>query len=265
VNCAAIPEELIESELFGHEKGSFTGAVSQRIGKFELADGGTLFLDEVGDMSLSAQAKVLRVLQESVFERVGGTETKKVDVRVIAATNKELLEEAGKGNFREDLYYRLNVVPITIPPLRERRSDIPLLAGHFLSEVAAELGTPVRKLSAGALDAFMDYSWPGNVRELRNLVERLCILTAGDEIGLDDLPPLDLTRDEDRMKDVFGMRNYQEFKEFTEKEFLTRKLDENNGNVSRTARQLGMQRSNLYKKLEKHEIEFRRGRENPDG
>ncbi|UCF05044.1 MAG: sigma-54-dependent Fis family transcriptional regulator [bacterium] len=259
VNCAAIPEELIESELFGHEKGSFTGAISQRIGKFELADGGTLFLDEVGDMSLSAQAKVLRVLQESVFERVGGTETKKVDVRVIAATNKDLLGEAAENKFREDLYYRLNVVPIHIPPLRERRSDIAILAEYFLNEAAVELGTAPKKFSRRALDILMDYSWPGNVRELMNLIERLCILTSGDTITEDDLPQLTLTREGDILKDPFSLRTYQEFKDFTEKEFLVKKLQENNGNVSRTARQLGMQRSNLYKKLEKYDIEFRKG------
>lgn len=258
VNCAAIPEELIESELFGHEKGSFTGAVSQRIGKFELADGGTLFLDEVGDMSLSAQAKVLRVLQESVFERVGGTETKRVDVRVLAATNKNLIEEAGKGRFREDLFYRLNVVPIRIPPLRERASDIKMLAEYFLREVAGELGRSLKKLSPDALDALMAYSWPGNVRELRNLIERLCILTSGDVIRRDDLPALTIVREEDARKDPFGLRTYQEFKDFMEKEYLERKLRENNGNVSRTARQLDMQRSNLYKKLEKYGIDFRK-------
>lgn len=258
VNCAAIPEDLIESELFGHEKGSFTGAISQRIGKFELADGGVLFLDEVGDMSLSAQAKVLRVLQESAFERVGGTETKKVDVRVIAATNKNLLEEAGKRRFREDLYYRLNVVPVLIPSLRERKSDIKLLADYFLKEVALELGTRPKKLSPGALDVLMHYSWPGNVRELRNLIERLCILTTRDTIAEDDLPSLEVTREEDLRKDPFRLKTYQEFKEFTEKEFLVTKLEENNGNVSRTARQLGMQRSNLYKKLEKYGVEYRK-------
>jgi two-component system nitrogen regulation response regulator NtrX len=258
VNCAAIPEDLIESELFGHEKGSFTGAISQRIGKFELADGGTLFLDEVGDMSLSAQAKVLRVLQESAFERVGGTETKHVDVRVLAATNKALLEEAAKMRFREDLYYRLNVVPIRIPALRERKSDIKILAEYFLGEVAAELGRAPKKLSSGALDALMDYSWPGNVRELRNLIERLCILTSSDMIGRDDLPALALVREEDARKDPFGLKTYQEFKDFMEKEYLVKKLKENGGNVSRTARQLDMQRSNLYKKLEKYGIEFRK-------
>jgi two-component system nitrogen regulation response regulator NtrX len=259
VNCAAIPEDLIESELFGHEKGSFTGAIAQRIGKFELADGGTLFLDEVGDMSLSAQAKVLRVLQESVFERVGGTETKRVDVRVIAATNKDLLDEATKGRFREDLYYRLNVVPINIPPLRERRSDIKILAEFFLEEIVDELGTVPKKLSPEAVDILMSYSWPGNVRELRNLIERLCILTSDNLIRYEDLPPLKLTREKDILKDPYALKTYQEFKDFTEKEFLVKKLRENNGNVSRTARQLDMQRSNLYKKLEKYGIEFRKG------
>ena len=255
VNCAAIPEDLIESELFGHEKGSFTGAISQRIGKFELADGGTLFLDEVGDMSLSAQAKVLRVLQESVFERVGGTETKRVDVRVIAATNKDLLDQAGKGNFREDLYYRLNVVPIRIPPLRDRRSDIKILTDFFLEEVSTDLGIQSKKLSPKALEKMMDYSWPGNIRELRNLIERLCILAGGSVIEREDLPPLELVREQDMLKDPFVLKSYQEFKDFTEREFLVKKLRENNGNVSRTARQLGMQRSNLYKKLEKFGID----------
>jgi two-component system nitrogen regulation response regulator NtrX len=259
VNCAAIPEDLIESELFGHEKGSFTGAISQRIGKFELADGGTLFLDEVGDMSLSAQAKVLRILQESVFERVGGTETKKVDVRVIAATNKELLEEAAQGRFREDLYYRLNVVPIHIPPLRERKSDIPLLVEYFLGEVGRELASAPRSISKEALERLVSYSWPGNVRELRNLIERLCILTTSDVIRIEDLPPLELTREEDILKDPFRLKTYQEFKDFTEKEFLIKKLREHNGNVSKTARELGMQRSNLYKKLEKFGIDLRAG------
>lgn len=258
VNCAAIPEDLIESALFGHEKGSFTGAVSQRIGKFEVADGGSLFLDEVGDMSLSAQAKVLRVLQESTFERVGGTETKRVDVRVIAATNKDLLEAAGKGDFREDLYYRLNVVPIKIPPLRERKSDIELLVDHYLKSVAEDLGLPPKKLKRSALDMLVDYSWPGNVRELGNLIERLCILVPEDEIGADDLPPLELTREEDMRKDPFGFRTYQDFKDFTEREFIVKKLHENNGNVSKTARQLGMQRSNLYKKIEKYGIDIRK-------
>lgn len=265
VNCAAIPEDLIESELFGHEKGAFTGAVAQRIGKFELADGGTLFLDEVGDMSLSAQAKVLRVLQESAFERVGGTETKRVDVRVIAATNKDLLEQAKEGRFREDLFYRLNVVPIRIPPLRERKSDIPILADHFLREISHELGRSAKRITSDALDVLMDYSWPGNVRELRNLIERLCILAPGDSIRRIDLPTLSVVREEDATRDPFGLRTFQEFKDFMEKEYIVRKLRENNGNVSRTARQLGMQRSNLYKKLEKYGIEFRKEASGEDG
>ena len=264
VNCAAIPEDLIESELFGHERGAFTGAVLQRIGKFELADGGTLFLDEVGDMSLSAQAKVLRVLQESAFERVGGTDTKRVDVRVIAASNKDLLEESAQGAFREDLYYRLNVVPIRIPPLRERKSDIRILAEYFLHEVANELGRTPKKISGDAFDILMAYPWPGNVRELRNLIERLCILSSGNVIKRDDLPTLALVREEDARKDPFGLKTLQEFKDFTEKEFLVKKLKENNGNVSRTARQLDMQRSNLYKKLEKYGIDFRNDSESSD-
>ncbi len=257
VNCAAIPEELIESELFGHEKGSFTGAVSQRIGKFELADGGTLFLDEVGDMSASAQAKVLRILQESVFQRVGGSETKRVDVRVIAASNKNLLTETGQGVFREDLYYRLNVVPIEIPPLRERKSDIRMLADYFLVLICEDLGITVKKLSHEVYDAFEGYAWPGNVRELRNMIERLCILVPSDTIARKDLPILDLPRGKTGLDDSFGAKTYQDFKDVTEKEYLTRKLRENSGNVSRTARQLGMQRSNLYKKIEKFGIDIR--------
>jgi two-component system nitrogen regulation response regulator NtrX len=179
VNCAAIPEELIESELFGHERGSFTGAVARRIGRFEMADGGTLFLDEVGDMSLNAQAKVLRVLQESEFERVGGTETMKVDVRVVAATNKDLLKASREDQFREDLFYRLNVVPITVPPLRERAGDIPLLVDHFLRETAQGARAGTQAAVAAAMDRLREYAWPGNVRELKNLVERMVILSAG--------------------------------------------------------------------------------------
>ncbi len=258
VNCAAIPEELIESELFGHEKGSFTGAISQKIGKFELADSGTLFLDEVGDMSLSAQAKVLRVLQESIFSRVGGTEVKKVDVRVIAATNKDLLKEAEKGNFREDLYYRLNVVPLYVPPVRERKSDINVLTSYFLEEIAEELGIAPKSISPDALDIMIEYRWPGNVRELRNLIERLCILSTGPRIEVGDLPPLELAGGGDMPKDPFNIKTYNEFKNYTEREYLIKKLSDNDGNVSRTARQLGMQRSNLYKKLEKYGIEFRK-------
>jgi two-component system nitrogen regulation response regulator NtrX len=263
VNCAAIPEELIESELFGHERGSFTGAVGRRVGKFELADGGTLFLDEVGDMSLNAQAKVLRVLQESVFERVGGTETMRVDVRVIAATNKDLLKASREGSFREDLFYRLNVVPITVPPLRERPSDIPLLVDYFLQQTARELGQAPRKVSRAAMDRLREYAWPGNVRELKNLVERMVILSAGSTIEASDLP--DLAAAEKSEGRHFDIGSYAEFKDAVEKDFFERKLRLFNHNVSKTARRLGMQRSNLYKKLEKYGIPYKSSREDePD-
>ncbi|MBN2072125.1 MAG: sigma-54-dependent Fis family transcriptional regulator [Candidatus Krumholzibacteriota bacterium] len=257
VNCAAIPEELIESELFGHEKGSFTGAVSQRVGKFELADGGTLFLDEVGDMSLSAQAKVLRVLQEGVFQRVGGSETKKVDVRVIAASNRNLIEEAEKGNFREDLFYRLNVVPVKIPPLRERKTDIRILSEYFISLICQDLGVTPKKFSPDVYEVFFAYAWPGNIRELKNLIERLCILVPSDTIAAADLPLFELAHETGRSNDPFEARTYQDFKDISEKEYLIRKLRDNNGNVSRTARELGMQRSNLYKKIEKYQLDAR--------
>jgi two-component system nitrogen regulation response regulator NtrX len=259
VNCAAIPEELIESELFGHEKGSFTGAVSRRIGKFELADGGTLFLDEVGDMSLNAQAKVLRVLQESVFERVGGTETMKVDVRVVAASNKDLLTASQEAKFREDLYYRLNVVPITVPPLRTRISDLPLLVDYFLRQTAGELGQPPKKMSKRAMEALREYSWPGNVRELRNLVERVIILAPRATIDVDDLPVLGPGKKVGER--FFDEELYGDFKSVVEKEFFERKLHLYGHNVSKTARKLGMQRSNLYKKLEKYGIPYKTGKD----
>jgi len=255
VNCAAIPEDLIESELFGHERGSFTGAVARRIGKFEMADGGTLFLDEVGDMSLSAQAKVLRVLQESEFERVGGTETMKVDVRVIAATNKDLLKASREGQFREDLFYRLNVVPITVPRLRDRASDIPVLVDHFLGESARELGQAPKRVSRAAMDRLREYAWPGNVRELKNLVERMVILAPGSTIELSDLP--EFAPAERSATRFFDIDTYPSFKEAVEKEFFERKLRLFNHNVSKTARRLGMQRSNLYKKLEKYGIPYK--------
>jgi two-component system nitrogen regulation response regulator NtrX len=256
VNCAAIPEELIESELFGHEKGAFTGATSRRIGKFELANGGTIFLDEVGDMSLSAQAKVLRVLQESQFERVGGSETKRVDVRVLAASNKDLMKESQEERFRQDLFYRLNVVPINVPPLRKRITDVPLLCAFFLEQTAEELGQKPKKLSKRALDALMDYSWPGNVRELKNLIERLVILTRNPLIDVADLPPLGpVKKIEER---YFDKETYSTFREAIEKDFFLEKLKENNFNVSKTARKLDMQRSNLYKKLEKYDIPYKR-------
>jgi len=255
VNCAAIPEELIESELFGHERGSFTGAVARRVGKFEMADGGTLFLDEVGDMSLNAQAKVLRVLQESEFERVGGTETMKVDVRVIAATNKDLLKASRENQFREDLFYRLNVVPITVPPLRERPGDIPLLVDHFLRETARETGQAPKRLSRAAMDRLREHAWPGNVRELKNLVERVVILSAGSTIEVSDLP--DFAPAERSGTRFFEIDTYPAFKDAIEKEFFERKLRLYNHNVSKTARRLAMQRSNLYKKLEKYGIPYK--------
>lgn len=256
VNCAAIPEELIESELFGHEKGAFTGAVSRRTGKFELAHGGTLFLDEVGDMSHSAQAKVLRVLQESQFERVGGTVTMKVDVRVIAATNKDLTREVEGGKFRDDLYYRLNVVPVVIPPLRKRISDLPLLVDHFLQQTAEELGQRPKKVTKRAMDALREYSWPGNIRELRNLVERLVILTQQPTIDVQHLPSLGPSKAVEQQ--YFERETYNDFKDAMEKDFFMQKLKTYGYNVSKTARKLGMQRSNLYKKLEKYDIPYKR-------
>ncbi len=259
VNCAAIPEDLIESELFGHEKGAFTGAIARRVGKFQLADSGTLFLDEVGDMSQSAQAKVLRVLQEGQFERVGGTQTTRVDVRVVAATNKDLLEEVQAGRFREDLYYRLNVVPITIPPLRRRVSDLPLLVDYVLDATAEELGQRPKRLSRRALNVLLEYAWPGNIRELKNLIERLVILTAAATIDVDDLPALGSTKSAER--EYFEKETYSEFKDAMEKEFFLQKLRSQGYNVSKTARRLGMQRSNLYKKLEKYGIPYKRSRE----
>ena len=250
VNCAAIPTELIESELFGHEKGSFTGAHQQRVGRFEQADGGTLFLDEIGDMSLSAQAKVLRVLQEGKLERVGGTVTLEVNVRVIAATNKDLLKEAAENRFREDLFYRLNVVPLRVPPLRDRQEDIPLLAEHFAALYTREQGLRPREFSPDALKRFMAYTWPGNIRELRNLVERLMIMAPGDSIEAADVPLGEGGPQGD--SSLFGASTFQAFKELSEAAFLARKLRENAGNVSQTARALEMQRSNLYKKIEKY-------------
>ena len=257
VNCAAIPTELIESELFGHEKGSFTGAHQQRMGRFEQADGGTLFLDEIGDMSLSAQAKVLRVLQEGKLERVGGTVTLEVDVRVIAATNKDLLAEAAENRFREDLYYRLNVVPLHVPPLRERIEDIPLLAKHFAELYTREQGMRPREFSDGAMNLFAAYPWPGNIRELRNLVERLMIMAPGDRIEAEDVPLGEGARDEESA--LFAAPNFQVFKEQSEAAYLARKLRENGGNVSQTARNLEMQRSNLYKKIEKYGLTGKQG------
>jgi two-component system, NtrC family, nitrogen regulation response regulator NtrX len=250
VNCAAIPEELIESELFGHVKGAFTGALADRRGKFELADGGTLFLDEIGDMSLKTQAKVLRALQEQIVEPVGGTASVKVDVRVIAATNKDLPTEIRGGRFREDLYFRLNVIPIYVPPLRERDSDIPLLAEHFMAEFAREYGRRPKKLDPGAATGLRSYRWPGNVRELRNTIERLMIMVPGDTIALSDLAFLDGgAAAVDKAAAESPSLPLHEARDRFERDYILRALAANNGNISRTADALGVERSNLYRKM----------------
>jgi len=257
VNCAAIPEELIESELFGHRKGAFTGAIEDRKGKFELADGGTLFLDEIGDMSLKTQAKVLRVLQEQQFQRVGAQKTITVDVRVIAATNKNLEEEIREGRFREDLYFRLAVIPLAVPPLRDRGNDVVLLAQHFLHQFAADTGRRPKTLSQDAVAALRAYSWPGNVRELRNLAERLTILVPEDEITAPDLDLAPTGEEHALFNNELSLRDARE--EF-EKRLILRRLRENGGNVSRTADSLGVERSNLYRKLNAYGIKAERER-----
>ena len=255
VNCAAIPEELIESELFGHEKGSFTGATEKQIGKFEQADKGTIFLDEVGDMSPKTQAKVLRVLQEGEVERLGSARTIKVDVRVIAATNKDLEAEIEKGNFREDLYFRLSVIPITVPALRERREDIPLLIRHFAELFSREHNRRPHRFTPAALEFMQKARWKGNVRELKNTVERLLIMTPGDNVDVEDLR--DVVRLEPKAQGPDNDRNpgtLREFKESAERAFLVGKLRENGWNISKTAEVIGTPRSNLYKKLEQYGI-----------
>jgi len=253
VNCAAIPEELIESELFGHVKGAFTGAVGDRRGKFEVADGGTIFLDEIGDMSLKTQAKVLRVLQEQVVEPVGGTSGVRVDVRVLAATNKELPAEIRAGRFREDLYFRLNVIPIFVPPLRDRTDDIPLLAGHFMGGFAKEYGRRMKTLDPSAVTALQEYAWPGNVRELRNVIERLMIMVPGDTIGAHDLAFLDgpfaAVAVANENEEGGGALTLQSARNRFERDFILKTLAAQNGNISRTADLLGVERSNLYRKM----------------
>ncbi|QJA06614.1 sigma-54-dependent Fis family transcriptional regulator [Thermosulfurimonas marina] len=254
VNCAAIPETLIESELFGHERGAFTGATQARRGKFDQAHRGTLFLDEVGDMSLSAQAKVLRVIQERRFERVGGDRPIEVDVRLIAATNKDLRAEIEAGRFREDLYFRLNVVPIVIPPLRERPEDIPLLVEEFLDELSRHSGLGRKTVSPEVLEALKRYPWPGNVRELRNLIERLVIICPGEEITLNDLPREFLDYAEkgapaQEIPEWFRLSDFKAARESFEREFLRRKLEEFGGNISRMAEAIGLRRSYLHRKL----------------
>ena len=255
VNCAAIPAELIESELFGHMKGSFTGAVADRAGKFEQAHGGTLFLDEVGDMSLAAQAKVLRVLQDGVVTRIGGSKPIQVDVRVLAATNKEVEAEISAGRFREDLYYRLNVVPIHVPPLRERREDIPLLIGHFVAQLTGPAGVAPRAMTDEAVTRLSQLDWPGNVRELRNTIERLLILASGPRVTVDDVERLVGRRAESGeggLGSLLDVPTFEEFKHAAERAYLVAKLRAFDWNVSETARALDMPRSNLYKKIERH-------------
>jgi len=256
VNCAALPEELIESELFGHEKGSFTGATEKQIGKFEQADRGSIFLDEVGDMSQKTQAKVLRVLQEGEVERLGSSRTIKVDVRIIAATNKQLEHEIEKGTFREDLFFRLSVVPIRVPPLRERPEDVPLLVRHFSDLFSRENNRRPARLTGAAIEHLQRARWKGNIRELKNTVERLLIMTPGDVIDAGevregvDLDPHPGAPDNGREKPG----TLREFKETAERAFLVEKLRENGWNISKTAELIGTPRSNLYKKLEQYAI-----------
>jgi two-component system nitrogen regulation response regulator NtrX len=256
VNCAAIPEELIESELFGHEKGAFTGAIAQKRGKFELAHGGTIFLDEIADMSLRTQAKILRILQEHKFERVGGTDTIEVDVRVIAATNKSLEREIEKGRFREDLYYRLNVIPFHVPPLRERREDIPLLAEAFVREACDEAALPPKTLDAKALALLVAYPWPGNVRELKNFVTRVVLMTSGARIQPVDLP----AEIQDRPRSGRKKRGaLEEARLEFERRFLLERLQEHAGSISRTAAAVGIARESLSRKLRALKIRPSRG------
>ncbi len=259
VNCAAIPSELLESELFGHEKGSFTGATRQRIGKFEQADGGTLFLDEIGDMSADAQAKVLRALQENAIVRVGGSEKITVDVRVIAATNKNLKKEIEEGGFREDLYHRVNVIPIHIPPLRQRKEDIPLLAENYLNQLAdKDIVFSNVHFTDEALEAFKQQQWSGNVRELQNAVERLGLLAENSKIRQEDVAQLTSSSLESAggIKSIIHeAKSFQHFKECAEREFLIQKLEENGWNISQTANDIDIQRSHMYNKMKKYDIE----------
>ena len=256
VNCAAIPQELIESELFGHEKGSFTGASERKIGKFELANEGSLFLDEIGDMTLQTQAKVLRVLESQVFQRVGGAKSIKVGVRIIAATNKDLSEEVKKGGFREDLFFRLNVIPITVPPLRERKDDIPQLAKFFIDGFASDSGTRPKGLEPEVIRMFQSYSWPGNIRELRNAVERLMIMVPSPVISASDIMALGMFEPGRGVKesDFFSYATLREARDAFEKDFICRKLQENDWNISRTADAISVERSNLHKKIKSYGI-----------
>ena len=250
VNCAAIPDELIESELFGHEKGAFTGSTSRKRGKFEVANGGSIFLDEIGDMSLKTQAKILRILQEQKFERVGGTRTLTVNVRVIAASNKDLEREIEKGAFREDLYYRLNVIPIEVPPLRNRTEDIPLLVETFLKEFSEEGHCALKTVTPRAIEHLKLYRWPGNIRELKNLVERLAIMTESEVIDEADIPSSYKRKDTMTLEvGIFDVDSLKEAKKEFEKMYILRRLSENENNISQTADSIGVERSHLHKKI----------------
>ncbi|MEP7354572.1 MAG: sigma-54 dependent transcriptional regulator, partial [Acidobacteriota bacterium] len=248
INCAAIPEELIESELFGHRRGSFAAATEDKLGKLQKADGGTLFLDEVGDMSLRTQAKLLRVLDEQRLEPVGAAESIQVDVRVVASTNKNLEEEIERGNFREDLFYRLNVIPFHVPPLRERIEDVGLLAEHFLREFTTAYGRKPKELTDEALRTLKDYPWPGNVRELRNLMERIVIMNPQSRIDARHIP-LDPSRRGVSYKPAERFGSLQEVREAAERDYILKKLEETKGNVTRAAELLGLERSHLYRKM----------------
>jgi len=259
VNCAAIPEELIESELFGHEKGAFTGATERKNGKFEQADGGTIFLDEIGDMSLKTQSKVLRVLEEGEVQKVGSNKVGKVDVRVIAATNKDLKKEIEESRFRDDLFFRLNVVPLDSPALREKKEDLPLLVEYFAGNFAEENNFKEKKFAPEALEAMTRYPWKGNVRELKNIVERLLIMTEGDVIGKKDLPEQIRGEHHIYLPEAAKVKTLKDFRDLAEKDFLLAKLEENNWNISQTAREIDTPRSNLYKKLEQYGIKISAG------
>jgi DNA-binding NtrC family response regulator len=255
VNCAAIPNELIESELFGHEKGSFTGAVQQRIGKFELANTGTIFLDEIGDMSLQAQAKVLRAIEDGKIERVGGGKKIDVDVRIIAATNKKLKDEIEKENFREDLFHRLNVIPINVPPLRDRLEDVEILITHFANDIIRKHKKPEVIFNKEAIQLLKGFNWSGNIRELKNIVERIIIIVGKKEINREDIEILFSPGQASMDEIIEGSNSFQEFKEKAERAFILKQLNANNWNISKTSEILDIQRSHLYNKMKKYGIE----------
>lgn len=256
VNCAAIPQELIESELFGHEKGSFTGATDRKIGKFELADKGTLFLDEIGDMSPKTQSKVLRVIETQIFQRVGGNKNIRVDTRIIAATNKDLLNEVQKGNFREDLYFRLNVIYISSPSLRERLEDIPQLVQYFISLICLESGIKPKEISPEVIRRLQSYDWRGNIRELKNAIERIIIMVPSKIVGISDIEGIGILQSGKASKeyDYFSYKTLKDARDVFERDYIARKLEENNWNISKTAEAIATERSNLHKKIKAYGI-----------